>query len=170
MRRAAPFRRGASPPRPTRRSAAPRADALIRRLHRAPGDCPKMPVWRAGTALAKAVDMIANAASVTRSLRWPLHQASLDKTFGRVCPKAAGSSGPAPPVGIMRDNMRMTANFPLGSPAPSGFLDQGIFDEADHRRDDSPSDAAARQLPGQHTNIEAARATRRAAQGRYKPR
>lgn len=62
----------------------------------------------------------------------------------------------------------MTPNVSLGPPAQSGFFDQGIFDEADHRRDDSPSDAAARQLPGQHTNIEAARAARRAAQGRYK--
>ena len=71
---------------------------------------------------------------------------------------------------LCRDHARINANFPLGSPAPSGFFDQGIFDEADHRRDDSPSDAAARQLPGQHTNIEAARAARRAAQGRYKSR
>jgi hypothetical protein len=72
--------------------------------------------------------------------------------------------------GLSRDHTRINANFPLGSPAPSGFFDQGIFDEADHRRDDSPSDAAARQLPGQHTNIEAAGAARRAAQGRYKSR
>jgi hypothetical protein len=68
--------------------------------------------------------------------------------------------------GLSRDHTRINANFPLGSPAPSGFFDQGIFDEADHRRDDSPSDAAARQLPGQHTNIEAAGAARRAAQAR----
>jgi hypothetical protein len=71
---------------------------------------------------------------------------------------------------LCRDHVRINANFPPGSLAPSGFFDQGIFDEADHRRDDSPSDAATRQLPGQHTNIEAARAARRPAQGRYKSR
>lgn len=49
---------------------------------------------------------------------------------------------------LCRDRMRITANFPFGSPAPSGFFNQGIFDEADHRRDDTAHDAAARQLPG----------------------
>jgi hypothetical protein len=88
----------------------------------------------------------------------------IDETRSRrVCTSATGSSGPAAPVHFKtarflasaqvscRNHVRINANFQSGWAAPSGFFDQGVFDEADHRRDDSPSDAAARQLPGQRS-------------------
>ncbi len=57
-----------------------------RRLHQALGYRTPRPVWLAGTAPAKACNMMDNAAFLTPSLRRPFHRASLDGTFGQLRP------------------------------------------------------------------------------------
>ncbi len=97
--------------------------AFVGRLHRARGDRRKMPVRRAGTAPAKARDMMANAALLSimptaghysiklrstkplarsphrnRRRQNPGWRDRRNQGSGRVCPSATGSSGPATPA------------------------------------------------------------------------
>jgi len=73
---------------------SPPADAFIRRVHQALGYRTNMPVWLAGTASAKAADMMANAARLTPSLRRPFPQASLDGTFDQLRPPQPRKTNP----------------------------------------------------------------------------